>query len=104
MPTYEYECPKCGRFEQFQKITEPALRRCPACRGKVRRAISGGAGLLFKGSGFYTTDYRSEGYRKAAKADSGAAAAAPAAAPAPASGGAKPAGGGSGRSSSPGAS
>lgn len=72
MPTYEYECLKCGHhFDRFQRITGPPLRRCPKCRGKVRRQIGTGAGILFKGSGFYTTDYRSESYRKAAKADKG---------------------------------
>lgn len=71
MPTYEYECLKCGRhFEEFQKISDPPRKRCSKCRGAVRRKIGTGAGLLFKGSGFYITDYRSDGYRKAAKADS----------------------------------
>ncbi|MFH0907231.1 MAG: FmdB family zinc ribbon protein [bacterium] len=70
MPTYEYECKKCGReFEQFQKISDPPLKRCPKCKGLVRRKIGSGAGLLFKGSGFYTTDYRSDGYKKAASSD-----------------------------------
>lgn len=73
MPTYEYECTKCGfEFERFQRISEPPAKRCPKCRGAVRRKIGTGAGLLFKGSGFYITDYRSDGYQKAAKADSGA--------------------------------
>lgn len=72
MPTYEYECTKCAhRFELFQSMTDKPRRRCPECGGKVERLISGGAGLLFKGSGFYETDYRSEGYKKAAKEDSG---------------------------------
>lgn len=79
MPTYEYVCEKCGhQFEQFQSISAKPLQTCPesACaqkrwgKGKVRRAISGGAGLLFKGSGFYITDYRSEKYKEAAKKDS----------------------------------
>lgn len=70
MPTYEYECAKCGnRFERFQSIQAAPLKTCPACKGRVRRVISGGAGLLFKGSGFYITDYRSEGYKKAADAE-----------------------------------
>lgn len=71
MPTYEYECPSCGhRFEVFQRITEAPKRSCPSCKGRrVRRVLSGGAGLLFKGSGFYITDYRSDSYRRAAKAD-----------------------------------
>ena len=79
MPTYEYVCEKCGhQFEQFQSISAKPLATCPetACaqkrwgKGKVKRAISGGAGLLFKGSGFYITDYRSEKYKEAAKKDS----------------------------------
>lgn len=71
MPTYEYACDACGHeFEEFQSITASALRNCPACRKpKLRRLISPGAGVLFKGSGFYETDYRSESYRKAADAE-----------------------------------
>ena len=73
MPTYEYECRKCGHeFELFQSITAVPLKKCPKCRGVVRRKIGSGAGVIFKGSGFYSTDYRSEGYRKAAQADSSA--------------------------------
>ncbi len=71
MPTYEYQCQKCGHtFEEFQSIKAEPLAKCAkkGCRGKVRRLIGAGAGLLFKGSGFYITDYRSEGYKKAAKA------------------------------------
>jgi putative FmdB family regulatory protein len=75
MPTYEYECRKCGRvFDRFQKISDPPLKRCPECRGVVKRRIGTGAGLLFKGSGFYITDYRSESYKKAASTESGAGA------------------------------
>jgi putative FmdB family regulatory protein len=78
MPTYEYFCEKCGReFEVFQSISAKPLRICPKnlCgrkkwgRGRVKHKISAGGGLLFKGSGFYTTDYRSEGYKAAAKKD-----------------------------------
>ena len=72
MPTYEYECQKCCHiFEEFQSITAKPLKTCRKgkCRGRVKRLIGGGGGLLFKGSGFYETDYRSEGYQKAAKAD-----------------------------------
>ena len=59
MPTYEYECTKCKyRFEEFQKITDKPLQRCPKCHSKLRRLISGGVGLIFKGSGFYATDYK----------------------------------------------
>ena len=71
MPTYDYECTKCGhRFEVFQSMKDEPKKRCPECKGKVQRLISGGAGILFKGSGFYQTDYRSDGYKKAAAADS----------------------------------
>ena len=72
MPTYEYKCKKCGyQFEEFQRITDEPLEKCPkkGCSGTVYRIISPGAGFLFKGSGFYETDYRSEAYKKAAKAD-----------------------------------
>jgi putative FmdB family regulatory protein len=68
MPTYEYKCEKCGRkFEIFQSIKDDPLKTCPKCKGKVKRLISTGAGFIFKGSGFYTTDYRSEGYKKKQK-------------------------------------
>jgi len=73
MPTYEYECEKCGlRFEEFQSITAEPLTRCKneQCDGTVKRLFSGGAGFLFKGSGFYITDYRSDSYKKAAGSDS----------------------------------
>jgi putative FmdB family regulatory protein len=70
MPTYEYECLRCKhRFEQFQSIKDEPLKRCPKCRGKVQRQIGTGAGIIFKGSGFYATDYRSDGYKRAAKAE-----------------------------------
>ncbi|MCX7917994.1 MAG: zinc ribbon domain-containing protein [bacterium] len=72
MPTYEYLCEHCGyKFEEFQKITEPPIRTCPKCKrnGKVQRLISPGAGFIFKGSGFYITDYRSEDYKKKASAE-----------------------------------
>jgi putative FmdB family regulatory protein len=76
MPTYDYECPKCGHeFEVFQSMNDPRLTKCPqkGCRGRVERKIGKGAGLVFKGSGFYITDYRSEGYKEAAKKDAPAA-------------------------------
>ncbi len=82
MPTYEYVCAKCGHeFEMFQSISDKPLRMCPEnlCgqkkwgRGRVRHKISTGGGLIFKGSGFYTTDYRSEGYKQAAKKETEAA-------------------------------
>ncbi|HSZ56176.1 MAG TPA: FmdB family zinc ribbon protein [Tepidisphaeraceae bacterium] len=74
MPTYEYRCTKCGhKFEKFQSITAPAIKQCPACKkNSAQRLIGTGAGLIFKGSGFYITDYRSEGYKERAKAESGA--------------------------------
>jgi putative FmdB family regulatory protein len=79
MPTYEYVCAKCGHeFEKFQSMSDKPLTICPAdlCakkkwgRGKVTKKISGGAGLIFKGTGFYITDYRSDSYKEAAKKDS----------------------------------
>lgn len=75
MPTYDYECDNCGHeLEVFQPITASPLRKCPACRRlKLRRKIGAGAGIIFKGAGFYATDYRSEGYKKAAKAEKDAA-------------------------------
>ena len=70
MPTYEYECKTCGyQFEEFQSIADPPLKKCPKCGGLVERLISGGGGLLFKGSGFYITDYRSDSYKKAERQD-----------------------------------
>ncbi len=98
MPTYEYICEKCGhQFDTFQSIPAKPLSVCPEercsqkrwAKGKVKRAISAGAGLLFKGSGFYITDYRSDKYKEAAKKES-----APASKPSdskPAGGDAKPA-------------
>jgi putative FmdB family regulatory protein len=76
MPTYEYECSECGhRLEEIQSIKAKPLTACPVCKKrKLRRLISGGAGFLFKGSGFYITDYRSENYKEGAKKESGAAA------------------------------
>ena len=82
MPTYEYECAKCKKhFDAFQSMKDDAYTTCPkdkCCmktwgKGKVKRLIGTGAGLIFKGSGFYITDYRSEGYKSAAKSDSAAA-------------------------------
>ena len=71
MPTYDYECQKCGhRFEEFQSITADPLRRCPVCKkNALKRLIGCGAGVIFKGSGFYITDYRSKEYKDCAKAD-----------------------------------
>ena len=71
MPTYDYECTACGhRFEKFQSITASAIRKCPECKKlKVKRLLGTGAGIIFKGSGFYQTDYRSDSYKKAAEKD-----------------------------------
>jgi putative FmdB family regulatory protein len=71
MPTYDYECGACGHtFEKFQSITARPIRTCPRCgQRKVRRLLGAGAGVIFRGSGFYQTDYRSESYKKAAKDD-----------------------------------
>jgi putative FmdB family regulatory protein len=81
MPTYEYECLTCGhQFEVVQSMKDPHLTDCPqpGCTGKVRRKIGRGAGIIFKGSGFYQTDYRSDSYKAAAKKDSDSASASPA--------------------------
>ncbi|NUQ63128.1 MAG: zinc ribbon domain-containing protein [Pirellulales bacterium] len=71
MPTYDYECDACGHgFELFQRISENPKRKCPECgKQKLRRLIGPGAAIMFKGSGFYSTDYRSESYKKAASAE-----------------------------------
>ncbi len=82
MPTYQYVCSKCGQeFEAVQSMKDKPLTKCELpvgrakkkCGGRVSRQIGAGAGLIFKGSGFYITDYRSEGYKQAAKKDSEAA-------------------------------
>lgn len=75
MPTYEYECQACGhRFEEFQSMKDEPLTKCPECKKKkLKRLFGTGAALLFKGDGFYQTDYRSESYKAAAKADKEAA-------------------------------
>lgn len=80
MPTYDFHCLKCGKdFEAFQSMKDEPFKTCPEAQcqmtpwghGKVKRLLGTGAGLIFKGSGFYTTDYRSEGYKQAAKKESG---------------------------------
>ncbi|MGN6546893.1 MAG: FmdB family zinc ribbon protein [Aureliella sp.] len=71
MPTYDYECDGCGhKFEQYQGINDPLLKDCPDCgKPKLRRLLGMGGAVVFKGSGFYQTDYRSESYKKAAAAE-----------------------------------
>jgi len=79
MPTYDYECDACQHaFEEFQSMMDKPLKKCPKCgKSKLRRLIGTGAAILFKGSGFYQTDYRSESYKSAAKADAPKAAETP---------------------------
>jgi putative FmdB family regulatory protein len=74
MPTYEYQCDACEhQFEEFQSINAERLKKCPKCgKKKLRRLIGGGAAILFKGSGFYQTDYRSDSYKQSAKKDENA--------------------------------
>ena len=75
MPNYDYQCKECGHtFEVFQKMSDPKLEDCPQddCEGKVRRLLGSGAGVIFKGSGFYQTDYRSESYKKGQSKEGGA--------------------------------
>ena len=71
MPTYDYKCRNCGHtFEKFQSITRKPVRKCPKCgRLRLKRLIGSGSGVIFKGPGFYQTDYRSEEYKKAAEED-----------------------------------
>lgn len=100
MPTYEYLCAKCGHeFEKFQSMKDAPLATCPQdlCgqkrwgKGRVKRQLGSGAGLIFKGSGFYITDYRSEGYKAAAKKDSSGGESKPAGAKSDAKSDSKPA-------------
>jgi len=82
MPTYEYECTRCGLvFEEFKPMSAPRRERCPECRGKVERLISGGMGIVFKGSGFYKTDSRAKtvGDQASSAGEGGTAPGAPAA-------------------------
>jgi putative FmdB family regulatory protein len=70
MPTYHYKCGQCAHeFDEFQSIMDEPLTDCPECGGKIVRVITGGSGVLFKGSGFYQTDYRSKSYEKGAAKD-----------------------------------
>ena len=74
MPTYEYECSKCEhKFERLQSMKESPVKFCPKCKGRVKRIISAGAGFIFKGSGFYATEHRSENYKKRFKEEKGEA-------------------------------
>lgn len=75
MPTYEYRCPEGHEFDAFQRMSAPPVAECPQCGEEAERVISAGAGLIFKGSGFYITDYRDDGYKKAAEAEKKGAAA-----------------------------
>jgi putative FmdB family regulatory protein len=82
MPTYEYQCKKCGhRFDKLQSIKDQPLDACPVCSGGLERLFGTGSGLIFKGAGFYATEYRSSEYQKSAKADSDKSAAVPAPSP-----------------------
>jgi len=68
MPTYDYKCLACGKsFEAFQKMSEAVLKECPDCKGEVKRLIGSGSGLIFKGSGFYQTDYKNKELKKPKK-------------------------------------
>ncbi len=73
MPTYEYRCPTGHEFELFQSMSEEPSAECPECGEVAERLLSGGAGLIFKGEGFYITDYRSDAYKKAASSEKKAA-------------------------------
>ena len=74
MPTYDYRCTWGHTFERFQRMSEEPVAECPSCGARAERILSAGAGFLFRGGGFYTTDHRSESYRKAAEAEKSAAA------------------------------
>ena len=80
MPTYDYECNGCGhRFEELQSFSDPVLSKCPKCKkNKLNRLFGGGGAIIFKGSGFYETDYRKESYTKAAEAEAKASESKPA--------------------------
>jgi putative FmdB family regulatory protein len=113
MPTYEYHCAKCDKnFEVFQSMKDAAFKTCPEAQcqmkpwghGEVKRLIGTGAGLIFKGSGFYITDYRSEGYKQAAKKDTGGGSKETKAADKPAASSGSTSSGGTGSSASGGSS
>lgn len=104
MPTYEYRCPSCGdEFEKFQRMSDEPVAECPSCGAGAERKLSAGAGLLFKGSGFYITDYRSDSYKKAASSENGGGSKASDSKPSGSSSESKPAGGGSAAKSGGGA-
>lgn len=69
MPNYDYKCDNCGKFEMHQSIKDDPLTKCPTCGGSAKRLISRNVNILFKGSGFHVTDYRSDSYRSKARAD-----------------------------------
>jgi putative FmdB family regulatory protein len=69
MPTYEYSCDKCGKFEIHQRITEEPLKVCPTCKGQVKRLISKNTTIIYNCDGFYNTDYRSDSYKRAESGD-----------------------------------
>lgn len=71
MPTYEYRCPQGHTFDVFQRMSDEPVAQCPECGEDAERLLSAGAGLLFKGDGFYITDYRSDSYKKAAQKETG---------------------------------
>ena len=78
MPTYEYQCQKCKKHhEAFQLITAKPLTKCPKCHGRLKRLLGSGSGFIFKGSGFYITDYRSKKYQDAKKKDQSSAPSSP---------------------------
>ncbi|UCB56897.1 MAG: hypothetical protein JSV30_06800 [Candidatus Omnitrophota bacterium] len=71
MPTYEYQCKKCAhKFDVFQQMSDEPLKNCPACGGELKRLLGSGSGIIFKGSGFYATDYRSKEYNDRKKQES----------------------------------
>jgi len=102
MPTYEYRCPRGHEFELFQRMSDEPRAGCPTCGDEASRLLSGGAGFLFKGEGFYITDYRSDAYRAAARKEEGGASS-PSGTPAATPGAATPASATSGKSTSSGA-
>jgi putative FmdB family regulatory protein len=100
MPTYDYKCPGCGTvFERVQKMKDPHVAKCPKCGAKAERQLSGGHGIVFKGSGFYETDYKRAGEKRASKEGSKDSSPSSGASPSPGSTGPTPSPGSSGPSS-----